>query len=121
MDAFDSALAITKANGSYSEIFAPELSSGARMSSSPLAVTRKSNLLFFYYYYYQPVFIPLDCAADPSLFPFPARTPGTLLDTVLSRGDIRSFQVDDVHQPHRTRLLNFFLTPLLNIYCLYNT
>ena len=36
MDAFDSALAITKANGRYSEIFAPELSSGERMYSALL-------------------------------------------------------------------------------------
>jgi hypothetical protein len=88
MDAFDSALAITKANGSYSEIFAPELSSGA-------------------------LFIPLDCAADPSLFPFPARTPGTLLDTVLSRGDIRSFQVDD---PGLNTLMDLMVSIISNHY-----
>ncbi len=32
MDAFDSALAIIKSNGSYEAIFAAELSSGIRMS-----------------------------------------------------------------------------------------
>ncbi|ELR25619.1 uncharacterized protein ACA1_073960, partial [Acanthamoeba castellanii str. Neff] len=82
------ALAITKANGSYSDIFAAELSSGA-------------------------LFIPLDCAADPSLFPFPARTPHTLLNRVLRRGAIRSFDVVDAGLD---TLLNLMISIISNHY-----
>lgn len=89
MDAFDSALAIIKANGSYAEIFAPELSSGV-------------------------LFIPLDCAANPSLFPFPARTPGTLLDTVLSRGTIRMITFSD--DPELNALMDLMVSIISDHY-----
>jgi hypothetical protein len=68
MDAFDSALAILKDNGTYAELFADELNAGFLL-------------------------IPLDCAADPSFFPFPERCPCTLLNRVLRRGFIRTFDV----------------------------
>lgn len=45
MDAFDSALAITKANGSYSEIFADQLSSGACRPPSLLCTAQPPNHL----------------------------------------------------------------------------
>jgi hypothetical protein len=88
MDAFDSALAITKANGSYSQIFNASLSTGE-------------------------FFIPLDCAADPSLFPFPERTCGTLLDQVLRRGVIRTFVVS---VPELDTLLNLMISLISNNY-----
>ncbi len=96
MDAFDSALAITKANGSYSEIFAAQLSSGACRPPSLLCTAQPPNHLPLRVH--RTVFIPLDCAADPNLFPFPARIPHTLLDRVL-RGAIRTFDVADVRSP----------------------
>jgi hypothetical protein len=84
MDAFDSALAITKANGRYSEIFAPELSSGARMSSSPPSVLYKNQPSFFFINQYSSPWIVLPIRAfsrslharqAPSWIPYSAVEP----------------------------------------------
>ncbi len=111
VDAFDSALAITKSNGSYAAIFSAELNTGARKPRLTLSLSLSlffissvvlCSLVFSSWFCFQE-FIPLDCAADPSLFPFPNPTPGSLLDEVLSRGVIRSaFTVPSVDRASQT-------------------